>query len=249
MGRPKLSLPLGDRTVLGHVIAALRRANIDHILVVIGPHVPELVPIVQAADAEYVLLAEETPDMRATVEAGLRHIEERFAPQAGDSLLLVPGDHPTLNAGVILLLQEARAGNPEKSIFIPTHKGKRGHPALIDWKHVAGMRTVPAGEGLNVYLRRQEAKTLEVPVESAEVLFDLDTPDDYRQMDHPVDHRVAITIALTFAGLCIGLVAGMLVARNVDGMLTYGFVASIAFMIFGRIGLRVFGSPKSKSST
>lgn len=182
MGRPKLSLPLGDRTVLGHVLAALRRANVDRILVVIGPHVPELAPIAAAADADTLLLPEETPDMRATVAAGLRHIEDRFHPQAGDALLLVPGDHPTLNAGVVLLLLEARAGNPDKSIFIPTHQGKRGHPALIDWKHAQGLRSVPEGAGLNAYLRQQDAETLLVPTESAEVLIDLDNPEEYDRL-------------------------------------------------------------------
>jgi molybdenum cofactor cytidylyltransferase len=179
MGRPKLALPLGDGTVLGQVISTLRRAPIDHILVVIGPHVRELVDITAKGNSNYLLLTEETRDMRATVEAGLRHIQAQYSPGPGDALLLVPGDHPTLQVGVIQLLFEAQAGNPDKSIFIPTHEGKRGHPALIDWKHVAGIRGLPAGKGLNAYLRAQSPETLEVSVESAEVLFDLDTPGDY----------------------------------------------------------------------
>jgi molybdenum cofactor cytidylyltransferase len=184
MGRPKLSLPLGDRTVLGHVIAALRRANIEHILVVIGPHVPELVPIVEAADADYLLLSEETPDMRATIEAGLKYLQERFAPSIDDALLLVPGDHPTLHAGVVdLLFNWRRSTHADKSIFIPTYQGQRGHPALMDWRHVAGMRALPADQGLNVYLRQHLEETLEVPVESAEVLFDLDTPEDVAALE------------------------------------------------------------------
>jgi molybdenum cofactor cytidylyltransferase len=182
MGRPKLALPLGGTTVLGQVIAALRRADIEHILVIIGPHVPELVDIARAENADYLLLAEETSDMRTTVEAGLRHMEAQYSPGPGDALLLVPGDHPTLQAGVVQLLLEARAGNPDKSIFIPTHQGKRGHPTVIDWKHVEGMRELPGGQGLNTYLRGQSAETLEVPVASAEVLFDLDTPGDWQRL-------------------------------------------------------------------
>ncbi len=41
------------------------------------------------------------------------------------------------------------------------------------------MRGLPAGRGLNVYLRQHQEETLEVPVASAEILFDLDTPADY----------------------------------------------------------------------
>jgi CTP:molybdopterin cytidylyltransferase MocA len=51
MGRPKLVLPLGERTVLEHVLAALRQAAVEHILVVIGPHVAELGALAESAGA------------------------------------------------------------------------------------------------------------------------------------------------------------------------------------------------------
>ena len=51
MGRPKLALPLGEKTVLEHVLDALRHAQVDHMLVVIGPHVAELLPIARDAGA------------------------------------------------------------------------------------------------------------------------------------------------------------------------------------------------------
>jgi molybdenum cofactor cytidylyltransferase len=182
MGRPKLALPLGDRTVLERVVAALREGGVDHVLVVIGPHVPELLPLAGRAGAHVLQLAEETPDMRATTEAGLRWLEERFRPRPDDQWLLVPADHPTLHPSLVQTLLRARGQSPDRSIVVPTHGGRRGHPTLIDWRHVAGMRALPAGEGLNVYLRRQAAETLELPVESADVLGDLDTPEDYERL-------------------------------------------------------------------
>jgi molybdenum cofactor cytidylyltransferase len=182
MGRPKLALTLGGRTILEHVFAALHGAGVEHVLVVIGPHVPELSLIAEANGVHVCRLLEETPDMRATVEAGLYWLEQRFHPQSEDSWLLVPGDHPTLDAAIVRQLVEARAANPRHSIVIPTFEGRRGHPALIDWKHVAGMRALRDGVGLNVYLRQQEAETLEWAVTSADVLCDLDTPEDYERL-------------------------------------------------------------------
>jgi molybdenum cofactor cytidylyltransferase len=182
MGRPKLALPLGDRTVLDHVIAALRQVPVEHILVVIGPHVSELAPLAKAAGAEVLLLTSATADMRATVEQGLRYMEERWAPQPEDAWLLVPADHPTLDAGVVRQLLHALTTHPEHSIAVPTFEGRRGHPALIAWRHVARMRTLPAGQGLNVYLRQETTATEEVPVETATVLMDLDTPEDYEHL-------------------------------------------------------------------
>jgi molybdenum cofactor cytidylyltransferase len=182
MGRPKLSLPLGDRTVLERVVAALREAGVEHVLVVVGPHVPELVPLAERAGAHVLPLADETPDMRATVEAGLRWLEERFHPSPDDDWLLVPADHPTLDAGVVRQLRQARAAAPDKSIFMPTYKGKHGHPTLIAWRHVGGIRAHPVGHGLNAYLRGRPEDTLEVAVGNADILRDLDTPEDLAQL-------------------------------------------------------------------
>ncbi|MBV9122403.1 MAG: nucleotidyltransferase family protein [Planctomycetes bacterium] len=182
MGRPKLALPLGGATVLEQVVAACRGAGVQEVLVVVGPHLPELVPLAQRAGARVLVLAEETPDMRTTVERGLDWIAEHRHPQAGDSWLLVPADHPTLRAEVIRQLLQARADHPHSSIVVPTFQGQRGHPVLIGWEQVAGIKTLPVGQGLNVYLRGQAAVTREVPVAFPEVLWDLDTPEDYESL-------------------------------------------------------------------
>jgi molybdenum cofactor cytidylyltransferase len=182
MGRPKLALPLAGRTVLEHVIAALRGAGVEQVLVVVGPHVSDLVPLAEAAGAETSLMAAETPDMRATVEHGLKWIEEHWQPQTGAHWLLVPGDHPTLEAGIVQQLLQVAERQPAYSIFIPTFEGRRGHPALIAWKHVAGIRALPPDVGINAYFRQRARETLEIPVASATILLDLDLPEDYERL-------------------------------------------------------------------
>jgi molybdenum cofactor cytidylyltransferase len=182
MGRPKLALPLGDRAVLECVVSALRQAGVDHVLVVVGPHVPQLAPLAASAGAHVLQLTEETPEMRATVEEGLRWLEERFRPRPDDGWLLVPADHPTLDPSLVRLLLAERAAHPGKSIVVPSHGGRRGHPTLIDWKHVLAIRTHPRGAGLNLYFRQQAAETLEIPVASPDILCDLDTPEDYERL-------------------------------------------------------------------
>jgi len=187
MGRPKLALPLGDRSVLEHVIAALHEAGIEHILVVVGPHVPELATIARRASADVLLLEEETADMLATVKRGLAWIDHHHRPTEEDTLLLLPGDHPTLVPGVLKQLTQAAQQAPDRSIAVPTAAGKRGHPALIRWKHVANICSLPPESALNTYLRQYPNETLEVFVNTREILFDLDTPKDYEEMRKRLD--------------------------------------------------------------
>ncbi len=107
MGRPKLSLPLGGRTVLEWTVAALREGGVETVLVVVGPHVADLAETAERAGARVCQLAEPTPDMRATVEQGLHWLEQTFAPGEQDAWLLCPADHPALDAGVVRQLIQA----------------------------------------------------------------------------------------------------------------------------------------------
>ncbi|HEY8505618.1 MAG TPA: NTP transferase domain-containing protein, partial [Gemmataceae bacterium] len=185
MGWPKLSLPLGDSTVLERVVAALRDGGVGRVLVVIGPHVPGLAPLAERAGAVPLLLPGPTPDMRATVERGLEWAERHWAPSPRDGWLLVPADHPALSGEVVRRLCEAWGRRGDRSVVVPTFRGKRGHPTLIGWEHVAGIRALPAGVGLNVYLRDKSAETLEVEVDTDAILADLDTPEDYERLNRP----------------------------------------------------------------
>jgi molybdenum cofactor cytidylyltransferase len=182
MGRAKLALPLGGRTVLEWVVGAFREAGVEDILVVIGPHVADLAAPARGAGAHVHLLPAETAEMRATIEAGLDWLEENWHPGPGDAWLLAPGDHPTLAPAVIQQLIAARAACPGSSLFTPTYQGKRGHPTLVDWNHVPGIRCLAPGLGLNAYFRQHSGEVLELPVAYPGIVTDLDTPEDYERL-------------------------------------------------------------------
>jgi molybdenum cofactor cytidylyltransferase len=179
MGRPKLTLPLGDRTILEHVIAALHEADVRHILVVIAPQDEELATLALKAGAYVHRLSEETADMRATIEQGLRWVQG-LGPE--DLWLLVPADHPTLSSAVVRKLEQAAQSHPQHSIIVPTFQGRRGHPLALAWKHVDDIRALPPDCGLNTYVRNHAEETLEVPVTTETILWDLDTPEDYERL-------------------------------------------------------------------
>lgn len=179
MGRPKLALRLGDATVLERVCRTLQQAGVERTVVVVGPHGSELVALAESEGADVLQLASATDEMRQTIEHGLDWLERHCQPQPTDAWLLLPADHPVLEPAIIEQMQAAR--QRQYSIVVPTYQGKRGHPALIAWEHVAAMRRLPQDVGFNVYMRQHAAQTLELPVQTESVLWDLDTPDDYRR--------------------------------------------------------------------
>jgi molybdenum cofactor cytidylyltransferase len=183
MGRPKLLLPLGGRTVLEHAVSAMREAGVDRVLAIAAAHLPELVEVAERAGASAVTLPGPTPDMRATVQFGLDWVADHWRPADGDGWFLVPADHPLVTPAVVRALTQAwHRRDPGTSIFVPTHAGRRGHPVLIGWPHAAALRAFPPNHGINAYLRTQQAHTVEVPVTEDDILTDLDTPEDYERL-------------------------------------------------------------------
>jgi CTP:molybdopterin cytidylyltransferase MocA len=114
----------------------------------------------------------------------------------------VPADHPVLEAEVIRMLlgpshdrkgvddaaAPLRSRLGQATIRIPTFNGERGHPTLIGWQHVAGIRALAKDVGLNAYLRAHPEAVREVPVEWETILFDMDTPEDYERIKTIFDH-------------------------------------------------------------
>jgi molybdenum cofactor cytidylyltransferase len=182
MGRPKLSLPWGQHTVLEHVVAAVIEGGVESVLVVVGPGDKELAALAHKAKVAVLELPEDTAEMRDTIERGLAWLEQQFRPTMDDGWLLLPADHPCVDAQVVRQLLAMREKTPETSIVVPTFDGHRGHPVWIGWSHIAGIQAMPQGVGLNYYLRQMRDDIFEVPVAASSVLMDLDTPADYDRM-------------------------------------------------------------------
>lgn len=118
------------------------------------------------------------PDMRFSVEWGLAEIERRFQPQPDDGWLLVPADHPMLDAAVLdRLLARWNEGNCR--ILVPRCGDRRGHPTFFRWDYARQVGDIPPDQGLNWLLRTNADHVTELSVATRAVVADLDTPADY----------------------------------------------------------------------
>lgn len=126
-------------------------------------------------------LREPTPDMQATVQAGLRWMAAHWQPKPADRWLLSPADHPVLDADAIRCLCAASASS-SASILVPTYLRRRGHPVLLSWEHAEAVADLPPGTGINRYIRSQGSNVQEIEVGTPQILSDLDTPEDYERL-------------------------------------------------------------------
>jgi molybdenum cofactor cytidylyltransferase len=181
MGKPKLLLPLGAGTVISRMLALLRRSEISATLVVVRPDDDALRAAVLAAGATALQPDRAPPEMRDSVEFGLRQLEAGFQPAADDGWILIPADHPLLDSAVLDRLINAWFAGGDK-ILVPVHGGRRGHPTIFPFRLAHEVYSLPPDQGLNSLLRREPDRIREVEVESPAILADLDTPEDYARL-------------------------------------------------------------------
>src|SRR5262249_37576825 len=144
---PKLLLLLADRPLILHTIGAWQRSRVDRVVVVVRPGDDCLAEVVKEANVDLVVPESPPPDMKASLQAALWHVEQTLAPASGDAFLVAPADMPRLSAAVIdRLIREFQTG-VEPGILVPTLAGRRGHPVLFPWPLAAEVHHLAIDEG------------------------------------------------------------------------------------------------------
>ncbi len=181
MGRPKLLLTIGGCSVISRLLETLAVAGVTASVVVGRRGDADLWREVEHTAALAVRPDVDPPEMRVSVEHALAAIQQRWQPSEDDGWLLVPADHPVLDAVVVgELIAHWRASKAE--ILIPTYRGERGHPTLLRWSLAAEVLRIPSDRGLNWLVRSNPARVTEIEVTSDAVVMDLDTPEDFERL-------------------------------------------------------------------
>jgi molybdenum cofactor cytidylyltransferase len=183
MGRPKLLFEFDGQSLIGLVVASLRRGGAEHVVVVAPPadsaEGPAVASEARRAGADVVVPHTRPAEMRDSIELGLERLARHGTPQC---ILLTPGDYPGITAEVVARLLEHAASMPDR-IVIPSHNGRRGHPIVLPWKIAAQVQFLPIGAGVNTLVAQHGDSVVEFDVSSPEIIADLDTPADLRQWE------------------------------------------------------------------
>ena len=180
MGRFKQLLPLEGRTVIETVVerlGAVARRNFElATVVVLGHRAKEVERRLRCRNLFFVVNERYREGMVTSVQAGVRAAKSESA-----GYLICLGDQPDLNTGVVERIIQCSQSTAAR-IVMPTHEGRRGHPVYISRGYRDEILALTADQGLNTVTREQAEDTVEVEVDAAEVLEDLDTPEDYARL-------------------------------------------------------------------
>ncbi len=178
MDSPKPLLAWQGATLIEYQIAQLHEAGVGDVIAVLGHRSADILPLVTVAGARPVVNERYREGRASSLRAGA------VAVEGAKTIVVLSVDQPRPAAITHRLLAEHTSG-----ITVPSHGGRRGHPVVLDGALLPELREVDeATRGLRAVLARHAAEVREVPFDSATVLLDLNTPEDYRQAidrDHP----------------------------------------------------------------
>jgi molybdenum cofactor cytidylyltransferase len=175
MGAQKLLLPLAGRPMIAGIVDEVLAGALNKVFVVVGR---DAGPVKQAlANRPLTFVANPDPDgdMLSSVRCGLRALPADCA-----AVLVVLGDQPGVTRELIDdLIRRFRETN--RGIVVPIHNGKRGHPLLFATRFCEEVMTQHDATGLRGLLQSHPDEVFEMPVAKADILEDIDTPEDYER--------------------------------------------------------------------
>ncbi len=177
MGRPKALVPApGGGTFLERVVASCRGAGCAPVLVVVGAEGDAVAAEARRVGASVVENGAWRRGRTSSLQAALP-----WLPAGARGLLLHPVDHPLVAAATGAALVAAFVGAPSPtSAVVPVHGGRRGHPVILAASLFPAVAALGPDAPLRSLLRAAGPAVVEVPVDDAGVLRNLDAPGDLR---------------------------------------------------------------------
>ena len=175
MGRPKVLLPLGDRTLLAHVIAAARASQCDAVYVVAGAPAEAVRREADALGAAVVDNPRYAEGMGTSLAAGIAAL-----PPDCEAAVVLLGDQPRVGAAAIDRLIAARRATG-KDMILSRYGDVAGVPALLARPLFAEAAALGGDTGARGLAAGRPDRVAEVVLAPDEA-WDVDTPEDFARL-------------------------------------------------------------------
>lgn len=164
MGRSKLSLPLGEQTLIQATVNNALGAGLR--VIVVARRDDSRIGSLLGAGVSVVRNPDPGRGMLSSLREGVRRVSaERF--------FFIPADMPFVCRDIYLVMAAIDTAGP----VIPTAGGRRGHPVLMPSCLIPAILDLPDEVPLKTLLAA--SGTICVDVADDSVLQDIDTPEDY----------------------------------------------------------------------
>jgi molybdenum cofactor cytidylyltransferase len=176
MGEAKQLLRLGEATVLDQVVNNVCGSSVDEIVIVLGHQAETIKQSIATKSLKVVVNESYGQGMGSSLRVGLSAL-----PAEVGAALIVLADQPFVRSAtfdqIIDHYQQTSA-----QIVIPTYKGFRGNPVLLDRSVFSEVMALQGDIGCRAIFGNHLEGIVKVPVEDVGILLDLDSKDDVARL-------------------------------------------------------------------
>ncbi|HUK22990.1 MAG TPA: NTP transferase domain-containing protein [Terriglobales bacterium] len=176
MGEPKQLLKIGGKALLETAMESALASQADEVVVVLG-FAAEAVSQFLPAGVKKVINENYEQGMGTSLRAGLGAVR----PGAGAALIIL-ADQPFVKPETLDRLMEQHR-NSGAQIVIPTYRGFRGNPVLLDRSVFPEVMALGGDVGCRAIFGSHSEGIVKVEVHDVGVLIDVDTKDDLQQLN------------------------------------------------------------------
>ena len=179
MGTAKQLLPLGTGTVLEQTLANVKEAGLKEIILVLGSCAESIRR--QLSDwlvTSMRIVTNEAYEqgMASSLRAGISGVSQR-----ADAALIVLADQPFVRAETLARIVE-EYHRSRAQIVIPTYRGSRGNPVLLDRSVFQELMALEGDIGCRAIFGNHPDNIVKVEVEDSGILLDIDNKQDYERL-------------------------------------------------------------------
>ncbi len=178
MGGAKMTALLGGRPLVRYPHEAAASSLAAPLLTVVGHAAETVVAALAGIDTQIVENPRFEEGMSTSLKAGLAAL-----PESAAGAVILLGDMPHVTPAIIDRLIDAFAAQPTALAVVPVTLGQRGNPILLARSLFPEVMALSGDVGARRLLAAAGERVIEVPIDDAAVLTDVDTPEALAALD------------------------------------------------------------------
>ncbi len=175
MGAPKQLLRAGGISLLEHTLTHVRKSTVGDIILVLGFAAEQIREQISTEGLKVVINEAYQEGMASSLRAGIAAL----APQT-QAALIVLADLPLVRPRTLdRLIEHHRKFHPQ--IVIPTYKGFRGNPVLLDRSVFTEVTDLRGDIGCRAIFGKHTENIARLEVDDPGIILDVDTRQDFEK--------------------------------------------------------------------
>jgi molybdenum cofactor cytidylyltransferase len=189
----KLALPIGDTPLLRRSSEVLLQAGLEEIIVVVGYQEQVARDLLDELPVTIVTNKDFHQGQMTSVHCGMSALKRLC-----DAVFVCLSDLPLLEPADLRQMMQA-FDDCDNSVLVPTYQGQRGNPIILAHRHRQAILDGDRNLGCKRLIEKNPELVTAYEMDNDHVVFDLDTPQAYQQLQHRLDLTPGSTPMLEFA--------------------------------------------------